>query len=123
MNYESIRAEIYQQGFKRTHETKKLEEFESSGGQVIYLYKDQAMKDGVQILVHPGLEAAAFAAIPDVAPDAKFPLRSGSNMRRYPKRRSEKAVSFISYGRSMRVETLDGLRRLLVLISQVPVTA
>jgi hypothetical protein len=123
MDYDAIRAEIASQGFKRTHETKKLEEFESTSGQVIYLYKEQALQGSVQLMVHPELKEQLFDGLQGVGVNASFPLRSGSNMRRFPKRQSETAANPISYGRSMRAENLAALGRLLSAVVEAPTPA
>ena len=122
MDYEQIRAEIADHGFGRTNETKKLEEFEYTNGQVIYLYKEQVLKEGVQIMIHPHLGLQLFVGMPGIDANAKFPLRSGSNMRHFPKRQSETTIHPISYGRSMQAANLGALGNLLDVVARLPAT-
>ena len=56
MNYESIRSVMSQSGFIKSRETKKLEEFQFVGNDVVYLYEDQALNGAVQVVVHHRLQ-------------------------------------------------------------------
>ena len=120
MNYESIRSVMNQSGFMKSRETKKLEEFQSAGNHVVYLYKDQALDGAVQIVVHPSLAEDVFAGLAGIAANQRFPYRSGSNMTQFPKRQSSSAANPIQYGRSMQADSLDALGRLLRAVSGAP---
>ncbi len=113
MDFESIQGEMARHGFRLTHETKKLLEYESAGGQIAYLYKEQAFSGGVQVVVHPHLDTEPFAALDGVGVNPRFPLRSGSNLRRFPKRPSGNQGNSIHFGRSLQAASVSALSRLL----------
>ena len=123
MNYESIRSVMNQSGFMKSRETKKLEEFQSAGNHVVYLYKDQALVGAVQIVVHPSLAEAVFAGLAGIAANKRFPFRSGSNMIQFPKRQSSTASNPIPFGRSIQADSLDALGRLLRAVSGATVAS
>jgi hypothetical protein len=98
-------------------------EFTGLSGQVIYLYKEQTFRSGLQVQVHPELNESPLRQIPGVKPNDQFPFRSGSNMRRFPKRKSPEAANPIAYSRSLIAEDISALERLLAALNAAPIGA
>lgn len=121
MTFEDIVDVINRKGFSQGHETKKLSEFTGTSGHVVYLYKEQSFQSGLQLVIHPELDDSELIKLDGVRRNERFPLRSGSNMRRFPKRQSPDAATPIPYGRALVAENYLALERLLDTLKTLPV--
>jgi hypothetical protein len=120
MTLEEVVNVILRKGFLQSHETKKLCEFTGPSGHVVYVYREQSFQSGLQIMIHPELDDSALIKLDGVTRNERFPLRSGSNMRRFPKRQSPDAATPIAYGRALFAENYLALERLLDTLNTLP---
>ncbi len=120
MAFEEVVSVINRKGFSQSHETKKRSEFSGTSGHVVYLYKEQSFQSGLHIMIHPELDDSAIIKLNGVRRNERAPLRSGSNMRRFPKRQSPDAATPIAYGRALIAENYLALERLLDTLNTIP---
>jgi len=106
----SIREIFTSHGYVPTHDTAKLQEYQSpTNVQFLYLNKDRAT---IQIVIDPGLSIDSFLELPGVSTKGAEKFYHHSNMRQFPKRQhggEDKA----HYGRALEIESLETLARFL----------
>lgn len=120
MKFDEVANVLARDGFNQSHETKKLVEFTGPTGHVIYVYKEQAFQSGLQVVVHPELNDETLIKLEGVRRNKRFPLRSGSNMRRFPKRQSPEAANPIAFGRALIADDYQALERMLGTLNSLP---
>ncbi len=81
---------VESEGFKRTHETKKVAEHESErSGRIHYLRLEQGFTRHADIVINPEVTLAKLITIPEVGIIEHSKLRFGSNMKKFPKAMNE----------------------------------
>ena len=113
MNLESVRDVYAAQGYARTRDTSKLDEYQApTTGQYLYLYKERDLSSSLQIVVHPSLKIDPFLSLPGVTCPKPDQFRHGSNMRQFP-RRKHRGESETPYGRALEINSIEALARFL----------
>lgn len=109
-----IRVTFSNQGYARTHETAKLDEYQApTTGQYLYIYKKpDGLKFPFQVIIHPGLKYEPFLGLPGVTCPKPDQFRHGSNMRQFPKRKN-RGENEINHGRALEIESKEALERFL----------
>lgn len=109
-----VRVVFSNQGYARTHETAKLDEYQApTTGQYLYIYKKpEGLKFPLQVIIHPGLKFEPFLELPGVTCPKPDQYRHGSNMRQFPKRKN-RGENEIEYGRALEIDSKEALERFL----------
>lgn len=111
---------IESEGFKRTHKTEKVSEYESDhSGRVLYLRLDQGFPRHADVVIDPIVPLSSLIAVPEVELSRRGELRFGSNMTRFPKATNE-GTEPEHYGRILNAFTADALKNLCHVYSQLP---
>jgi len=106
----SIREVFTAQGYVPTHDTAKLQEYQSPiNAQFLYLNKDRAT---IQIVIDPGLSIDSFLELPGVSTKGAEKFYHHSNMRQFPKRQ-HRGGDKAHYGRALEIDSLEALARFL----------
>lgn len=107
----TILMEVERAGYKSTNMTAKLSEFQSPGGQTIYVVKTTSKLNNINLMVHPGHKLEALRSI-DGVDSVSDGHRFHSNMTKFPKRinRGETQTAF---GWQLKITTLSNLPRFL----------
>ena len=100
-------SQIRNAGYRSTKETKKLTEFESPTGEVVYLVKTTSRLNSINLMVHPYFQRSMLHGLQGVA-DISREYRFHSNMTRFPKRKNN-GESETAHGWQVRVDTVGGL--------------
>lgn len=107
----TILEEIERQGYRPTNTTSKLSEFRSPNDQTIYAVKTTSRLNGINLMVHPGLNPNDLRALEGVdSVDSEH--RFHSNMTRFPKR-TNAGKTETAYGWQVRIATQGDLSRFL----------
>lgn len=109
-----VRVAFSDQGYVRTHETAKLDEYQApTTGQYLYIYKKpEGLKFPLQVIIHPDLRFEPFLDLPGVTCQKPDQFRHGSNMRQFPKRKN-RGANEIEYGRALEIDSKEALERFL----------
>lgn len=107
----AILAEVEMSGFISTNKTKKLAEFQSPVGQIIYVVKTTSKMNSINVMVHPGLKPEFLRLLGGVS-SVSNEYRYHSNMTRFPKRLN-KGQNETAYGWQVNIDTLEGLAHFL----------
>jgi hypothetical protein len=107
----AVLATFKQTGYVTTKETKKIVEFQSPGGQIIYILKEASRLNRIRLVVHPGNVADALRKLEGVD-EISDDYRHHSNMTRFPKRQNG-GKNDIPYGWQVNLQTISGLSKFL----------
>lgn len=108
---DTILEEIERRGYRLTNTTAKLSEFRSPNDQTIYAVKTTSRLNRIDLMVHPGLNAATLSVlegVDSVDPEHRF----HSNMTRFPKR-TNKGKTETAFGWQVRITSQGDLSRFL----------
>ena len=73
---ESIREVFSTQGYDRTRDTVKLDEYKAPAtGQYVYFYKEQDKSGPTQLVIHPDVKLDAFLDLPGITCPNRKPYR------------------------------------------------
>lgn len=107
----AIHQQVERAGYRLTKATAKLLEFESPLGQVMYVEKNRATLNNINIFVHPGHDPQTLHGMEGVA-SLSGCHRFHSNMTRFPKR-INRGKTATAYGWRLNIETIGDLPRFL----------
>lgn len=107
----TILMEVERAGYKSTNTTAKLSEFQSPGGQTIYVVKTTSKLNNINLMVHPGHKLEALRSI-DGVDSVSDGHRFHSNMTKFPKR-INKGETQTAFGWQLNITTLSNLPRFL----------
>lgn len=107
----AILVEMERAGYKPSNSTAKLAEFQSPGGQTIYVVKTSSRLNNINLMVHPGLKAEALRIL-DGVDSISDAHRFHSNMVRFPKRINGGKTE-TAFGWQVRIGTIIELPRFL----------
>lgn len=108
---EVILAEVTCAGYKLINQNKKLAEFISPAGQVIYVVKTSANINNIKIMVHPSLKSEHLVRLGGVE-SVSDNHRYHSNMPRFPKK-IHSGEKEITYGWQLSISTVGNLVQFL----------
>jgi len=112
-----IISEIEKVGYKHTKETSKVVEFQSPGGQAIYLVKTTSKLNSINFMVHPGLKHQVLKML-DGVHSVSSEHRFHSNMTRFPKR-INRGETKTAYGWQLNLATLASVPHFLTAFKSV----
>ncbi len=107
----TILMEVERAGYKSTNMTAKLSEFQSPGGQTIYVVKTTSKLNNINLMVHPGHKLEVLRSI-DGVDSVSDGHRFHSNMTKFPKR-INKGETQTAFGWKLNITTLSNLPRFL----------
>lgn len=113
----TILKEVEQAGYKSTNTTAKLAEFQSPGGQTIYVVKTTSKLNNINLMVHPGHKQEALRSI-DGVDSVSDGHRFHSNMTKFPKR-INKGETQTAFGWQVSIKTLSNLPRFLAAFKSI----
>lgn len=113
----TILKEVERAGYKLTNTTAKLSEFQSPGGQTIYVVKTTSKLNNINLMVHPGHKQEALRSINGVD-SVSDGHRFHSNMTKFPKR-INKGETQTACGWQLSIKTLSNLPRFLAAFKSV----
>jgi hypothetical protein len=113
----TILEKVERAGYKPTKTTAKLSEFESPGGQTIYVVKTTSKLNNINLIVHPSYKPEVLRKIDGVGSVSKK-HRFHSNMTSFPKRINNGKTE-TAFGWQINIETLTDLPRFLVAFKSV----
>jgi len=108
---EKILEEVERAGYKPTNATKKIAEFQSPGGQFIYIIKTSSNLNNINLMVHPNHKQVTLGSI-DGVDSVSDKHRFHSNMAKFPKR-TNKGKTPTAFGWQLNIITLSALNRFL----------
>jgi predicted ATPase len=113
MDVDSIRKVFTAQGYTRTRDTKKRDEYQAPViGHYLYFSKERDLTSSLQIVIHPHLKLEPFLDLSGVSCPKPDEFHHGSNMRQFPKRKNH-GEEEIHYGRALKIDSLEALTRFL----------
>lgn len=107
----TILREVERAGYRSTNTTAKLSEFQSPGGQTIYVVKTTSQLNNINLMVHPGHRLESLRLI-DGVDSVSDTHRFHSNMTKFPKR-INKGKTQTAFGWQLSINTLSDLPRFL----------
>lgn len=107
----AILMEVERAGYKSTNTTAKLSEFQSPGGQTIYVVKTTSKLNNINLMVHPSHKLELLRSI-DGVDSVSDDHRFHSNMTKFPKR-INKGETQTAFGWQLNITTLSNLPRFL----------
>lgn len=113
----TILKEFERAGYKSTNTTAKLAEFQSPGGQFVYVVKTTSNLNNINLMVHPGHKQVALRSI-DGVDSVSDEHRFHSNMTKFPKR-INKGQTQTAFGWQLNIKTLSDLPRFLSAFNSV----
>lgn len=111
LEIEKILKDIERAGYKSTNATKKVAEFQSPGGQFIYVIKTSSNLNNINLMVHPDHKQVTLSSI-DGIDSVSDEHRFHSNMTKFPKR-INKGETPTAFGWHLNISTLSDLNRFL----------
>ena len=106
-------------GFSASNTTKKVVEYVSQTGRVIYLRLGQGFPQHADVVVDPKVASSSLLSIADVTVNPRVEFRFGSNMEAFPKKKN-KGTEPEHYGRALQASSKVALLELCRTYAALP---